>query len=115
MNWVVFLFALTFGVEQSDLLVGYDPNLIWYGYTDFQITALILDSLEVGGSTAILIRPSDPPFFSPIEAEFVFFTQWTYKFLSIGYEHACYHNFQGYYTRDLKGYNRFYLRFSNEK
>lgn len=112
MAWLVFLYALTLGAEQSDMLEGYD--LSWYAYTDIQASILVLDTLEVGGSSTIRIRPSHSPFFTPIEAEFIFFTQFRYKLLSIGYEHCCYHNFQGYYTRDLQGYNRFYLRISND-
>ena len=114
MTWLIFLYALTIGAEQSDMLVGYDPNLVWYAYTEMQASMLILDTLEVGGSSTIRIRPTDLPFGSPVEAEFIFFTQLRYKLLSIGWEHACYHNFQGYYTRDLQGYNRFYLRISND-
>ena len=114
MTWLIFLYALTIGAEQSDMLVGYDPNLVWYAYTEIQASMLILDTLEVGGSSTIRIRPSHPPFGSPVEAEFIFFTQLRYKLLSIGWEHDCYHNFQGYYTRDLQGYNRFYLRISND-
>jgi len=115
MAWLVFLYALTLGAEQSNMLVGYDPALTWYAYTDLQASVLILDTLEIGGSSTIRITPVQVPFFTPIEAEFIFFAQLRYKLLSIGYEHACYHNFPGWYTRDLQGYNRIYLRISNER
>lgn len=113
MTWLVFLCALTLGMEQSDMLVGYDSSQIWYAYTDFQASILVLDTLEVGGSSTIRIRPSDPPFFTPVEAEFIFFAQLRYKLFSVGYEHACYHNFWDYYTRDAQEYNRIYLQISN--
>ena len=115
MAWLVFLYALTLGAEQSDMLVGYDPNLIWYGYTNLQASVLIMNTLEVGGSSTIRIRPSHQPFFVPVEGEFILFAQLQYKLFSIGYEHACYHNFQGYYTRDMQGYSRIYLRISNKE
>jgi len=114
MTWLIFFYALTLGAEQSDMLVGYDPSLIWYGYSQLETSILIADTLELGGSTTIRLRPSHVPFFSPVEAEFIFFAELQYRILAVGYEHACYHNFQGYYTRDLMGYNRLYLRISND-
>ena len=115
MTWFIFLWALTLGAEQSDMLVGYDPNLVWYGYTTMQASLLIADTLEVDGSETIRIRPSRTPFFAPIEGEFMFFVKLQYKPFSVGWEHACYHNFQGYYTRDLQGYDRLFVTIGSQR
>jgi len=85
MTWLIFFYALTLGAEQSDMLTGYDPSMAWYGYSQFEASA-----------------------------EFIVFAELQYKIFAVGYEHACYHNFQGYYTRDVMGFNRLYLRISND-
>ena len=115
MAWLVFLYALTLGVEQSNMISELNPGLEWYGYTELEASMLILNTLEIGGSSTIRIKPRQIPFFTPMEAEFVFFTQLRYKMISVGYEHNCYHNFQDYYTRNGQEYNRFYLCISNKE
>ena len=112
MTWLLFLYALTLGVEQSDMFVEYD--LEYYGYAELQASVLFWDTLEIGGSTLTRIVPKTVVRYSPIETEFLFFIQIQYQLISIGFEHLCIHQFKEYYIRDLKGYNRFYLRISNE-
>ncbi|MBA7551524.1 hypothetical protein ES705_44066 [subsurface metagenome] len=112
MAWLVFLYALTLGAEQSNVIVDYD--LEWYGYIETQASVLLWDTLEIGGSALTRIIPKTIIRYSPVETDFLFFAQIQYQMLSVGIEHLCSHNFKVYSTRGMHGYNRIYLRISNK-
>ena len=112
MAWLVFLYVITLGTEQSNMIMEYD--LEWYGYIEMQTSVLFWDTLEIGGSALTRIIPKTIVRYSPVETDFLFFAQIQYQLLSIGFEHLCTHNFKGYYTRGQKGYSRVYLRISNQ-
>jgi len=113
MTWFIFLWALTLGAEQSDMLVGYDSE--WYGYIETQTSVLFWDTLEIGGSALTRIIPKTIVRYSPVETDFLFFAQIQYQLLSIGFEHLCTHNFKGHYTRGPRGYNRFFVTIESQK
>lgn len=113
MNWLLFLYAFTLGAEQNDLLT---PDLEWYGYSRFEASVMIGNTLEIGGAPTIYFQPAGAPWFAPIEGDFPVFARLHYKNLTVEAEHLCIHGFYGgTASRDGKGYNRLTLTISNRK
>jgi hypothetical protein len=113
MNWLLFLYAFTLGAEQTNMLT---PNLEWYGYSRFEASVMIGNTLEIGGAPTIYFRPAEPPWFSPVEADFPVFARLRFGIMTLEAEHLCIHGFYGgSAARDGKGYNRLTMTFSNRK
>jgi len=113
MNWILFLYAFTLGVEQTDMLA---PDLQWYGYSEMQASVLIASTLEVGGASAIYFQPARPPWFNPMEGDFRVFARVRFGMLSLEAQHLCIHGFAGgIASRDAQGSNRLTLTVSNRK
>lgn len=114
MTWLIFLFSLTLGVENTDFLLdGHQTD--WHGYSEMEASALMWEHLELGGAIKTRFVPSGGLFFAPFQAEFIAFAQVRFGLLCLGAEHMCIHEFEDFYFKDdYNGYNRFYLRISNE-
>lgn len=114
MTWVIFLFSLTLGVENTDFLLD-NHEVDWHGYSEMRASILMLQHLELGGSVKNRFVPGSVPFFRPFQAEFTTFAQLRFGLFTFGAEHMCVHEFEDFYFKsDYVGYNRFYLRISNE-
>lgn len=113
MTWLLFLYAFTLGAEQTDMV--WNNTMQWYGYSEFEASVLMFNTLELGGASAVYFRPDVLPWFDPIEGDFRVFGRLRFGILALEAEHLCIHTFGGVgmYSRNRQGYNRLTLTLSN--
>jgi hypothetical protein len=111
MTWLLFLYAFTLGAEQTNMLA---PEMQWYGYSRFEASVMIFNTLEIGGAPTIYFQHAAGPWFAPVEGDFPVFARLHFKNLTVEAAHLCIHGFYGgSRERERMGHNRLTLTLSN--
>ncbi len=124
MNWLVFMFALEFGLVPQAGVLMYEPEEVLFMegalYTELEAEVLLFNVLFAGGGVRTYIMPSDKNYtFSPNTTVYDFGAGLRLKkdTLEIGWRHRCFHPTIPYlpiFGQEIKGmegsYDEIYFR-----
>lgn len=122
MTWLAFVFALEAGFAQQQLVLFSVPALgpldASYNtsspYTTLEASVELLGFLDIGGGATIFMANTETYMYAPFDSRFAFHVKARHSFLTLGWEHECFHPILSG-RRPAVGYlygggNRFFLR-----